>query len=483
MSYHSRLAAGPMARAPAAQSLTGDQSGSSGATPGASRAVNPQPPASGLPSSPNCGRHSAAIGRRTLLKLAGVGGVSWLTPLAHVLARQAETNSRRPAQSLILLWLDGGPSQLETLDPHSGTHIAAGTRAIETRVPGVRLAAGYERLAEQMESVTLIRSMKSKEGDHERGVYLAKTGYRPDPTVVHPAIGAICCEQLPAQSALSSAATDIPRHVSILPGAWPSRGGYLGAQYDAFKTYDPQHKVPDVVATVEDRRFARRFEEDLDVVERAFARGRSGRVEATLHRHTMRAARQMMSSEQLAAFDVMQEPAALLAAYGDTPFGRGCLAARRLIEVGVRCVEVTLGGWDSHINNHEIHRELATTLDPALATLIRDLRERELLEHTLVVCAGEFGRTPRVNPLGGRDHWPHAFSIALSGGGIRGGHVVGETDPDGGREVVDPHTFADVHATLLSALGIDPALEIITPIGRPLRLAEGQPIRELVDGR
>ena len=170
---------------------------------------------------------------------------------------------------------------------------------------------------------------------------------------------------------------------------------------------------------------------DLDVVERAFARGRAGRVAATLHRETLARARTMMSSEQLRAFDVGREPAAVRAEYGDTPFGRGCLAARRLIEVGVRCVEVTLDGWDSHVNNHEVHRKLVGELDPAFAALIRDLKMRGLLDRTVVLCGGEFGRTPKVNLAGGRDHWPNGFSLALAGGGMRGGFALGETDPEG----------------------------------------------------
>src|SRR5262249_6562109 len=144
---------------------------------------------------------------------------------------------------------------------------------------------------------------------------------------------------------------------------------------------------------------------DLDVLERAFAVGRSRRVQTTLHRQTLARARTMMTSEQLVAFDVSKEPASVLAEYGDTPFGRGCLAARRLTEVGVRCVEVTLSGWDSHVNNHEIHRARVKELDPAFAALLRDLRRRDALDRTIVLCCGEFGRTPKINLGGGRDHW------------------------------------------------------------------------------
>jgi hypothetical protein len=410
------------------------------------------------------------IDRRGFLKFAGV---SWLTPVGQLLADQAE-RTRQPAQSIILLWLDGGPSQLETFDPHPDTRIAGGTKAIATSVPGIQLAQGYEHLAEQMGSVALVRSMVSKEGDHERGTYLIKTGYRPDPTVEHPSIGAICCHELPVGR------TDIPRHISILTEQRPSRGGFLGGEFDAFQVGDPKGTLPDVTSPVPSPRELARVQ-DLDVVERAFARGRRGRVETTLHRETLARARVMMSSEQLKAFDVSQESTGVLAEYGDTPFGRGCLAARRLIEVGVRCVEVTLGGWDTHVNNHEIHKARAKVLDPAFAALLRDLSRRRLLDRTVVLCCGEFGRTPKVNPLGGRDHWPGGFSLAMAGGGIRGGLAIGQTDPEGVKDPVRPTTIEDVHATVLTALGLNPAKENTAPAtGRPIKLSAGRPIRELL---
>lgn len=410
------------------------------------------------------------IDRRGFLKLAGL---SWLTPVGQLLARQAE-QSREPAQSIILLWLGGGPSQLETFDPHPDTRIAGGTKAIATAAPGIQLAAGFDRLAALMGSVALVRSMVSKEGDHERGTYLMKTGYRPDPTVEHPSIGAICCHELPVGQ------TDIPRHISILAGQWPSRGGFLGGEFDAFQAGDPQGALPDVTAAVPAPRDLARVA-DLEVLERAFARGRRTRVDATLHRETLARARLMMSSEQLKAFDVSHEPASLRAEYGDTAFGRGCLAARRLTEVGVRCVEVTLDGWDTHVNNHSFQAAKVKILDPAFAALLRDLKSRNALDRTIVLCCGEFGRTPKINVTAGRDHWTNGFSLALAGGGLRGGVAVGATDPEGAKDPVRPATIEDVHATVLSALGLNPAKENIAPAtSRPIKLSAGRPIRELL---
>jgi hypothetical protein len=413
---------------------------------------------------------SLPIDRRGFLAFAGL---SWLTPVGELLARQAEKSSAR-AQSVILLWLGGGPSQLETFDPHPGKKIAGGTKAIGTAAKGVQLAEGFERLAGQMNSVALIRSMVSKEGDHERGTYMMKRGYRPDPTVEHPSIGAICAHELPILR------TEIPRHISILSGQWPSRGGFLGAEFDPFQADDPKGALPDVSSGVSKVRDADRLA-DLDILERSFAFGRKHRLDVAQHREMLARARVMMGSEQLKAFDVSQEPESLRKEYGDSPFGRSCLAARRLIEVGVRCVEVTLDGWDSHVANHEVHRSKIKVLDPAFAALLRDLKQRKLLERTIVVCCGEFGRTPKINLGAGRDHWPSGFSLALAGGSIRGGTVLGETDPEGIEGPPKPTQVEDVHATVLTALGLNPAKEnIATATGRPIKLSPGKPLRTLL---
>jgi hypothetical protein len=415
------------------------------------------------------------LNRRHFLH-ASLAGASWLTPVGHWLARAAETapDRKAPAKSVIMLWMAGGPSQLETFDPHPGTKIGGDTKAIRTAAKGIEIASGLPLLAEEMGSVALVRSLVSKEGDHERGTYTLKTGFRPDPTVIHPALGAIACHSLP------QAGTDIPRHVSIFPGQWPARGGYLGDRLDAFHIDDPAGPVPDTSSFLPQQRDADRARH-LNVVEAAFAKGREKRIGTTLHTETIAAAQRMMASEQLQAFDVSREPLSVRQRYGNTPFGRGCLAARRLIEVGVRCVEVTLGSWDSHINNHEFCGQLNATLDPAFAALLRDLRERQLLASTLVMWGGEFGRTPHINGAGGRDHWPTGFSVALAGGGIRGGQALGATDPQGeSKEPTTPVNVGDLHATALHCLGIDFTQINQTPIGRTVKFAEGKVLEPLV---
>ncbi len=430
---------------------------------------------------PHCGSPQH-LSRRGLLRAAG--GAALLGPLSQALAAAAELPGSDPVRpkSVILLWLDGGPSQLETFDPHPGGRYGGDVKSIGTSLAGVEFADTLPRLAEQMHQMALIRSVVGKEGDHERAVYHIKTGYRPDPTLTHPAVGAILCHQ-------SDRGADIPRHVSILPGARAGRGGYLGARFDAFKVYDPAGPVPDVSRQVESARYDRRVADLLEVVEPRFGRRRLADLERqrTLHAAMTDAALTMMTSDQLAAFDVTQEPQAVRDEFGDTPFGRGCLAAARLVEVGVRCVEVTLGGWDSHINNHSLQTAACTTLDPAAAALINDLQRRDLLATTLVVIAGEFGRTPQINPAEGRDHWVHGFSVAMAGCGIRRGVVHGATDPnpdlsgdDPAAGVSDPVTIPEIHATMLKTLGLDPGLQVQTPIGRPMFLTEAEPLGRLI---
>ena len=231
-----------------------------------------------------------------------------------------------------------------------------------------------------------------------------------------------------------------------------------------------------MTAAVDSQRFRQRLK-DVSVVDTEFGQGRLPDLDQqrTSQSVVIDQAVRMMDSTQLKAFDLSDVPLETRNLFGDSPFGRGCLAAARLIEVGVRCIEVTLSGWDSHVTNHELQTARKADLDPALAGLIRYLRERSLLDQTLVVCGGEFGRTPSINPAGGRDHWPHGFSIALAGGGLPGGRVIGETDPEGSKlKYEDGITVADIHASLLHRLGIDPTRELITPIGRPIKLSEGR---------
>lgn len=435
----------------------------------------------------SCGSLSH-VNRRTLLKASGLAGLTWLTPLSKLLARQEEeSRGRKRPRSVIVLWMEGGASQLETFDPHPNTEIAAGSKAIKTCLPDVMLGEGLPQLAEMMNDVSIVRSVTSKEGDHERAIYNVKTGFRPDPTLLHPSIGAVMCHELGDPEGMN---VEIPRHVSILANQNAARGGYLGDQYDAFKVYDPQNPVPDVQRAVDEDRFDKRLADLRNVLEPEFSRGRHKRFQPDqlLDHQLTDAAVEMMSSDQLKAFDVSSASKKLREDYGNTAFGRGCLTAVRLIETGVRCVEVTLTGWDSHAKNHEIQGGLIKQLDPAFATLIKDLKDRDLFDDTIIVCGSEFGRTPEMNPAGGRDHWPHGFSIALAGGGIQGGRIIGETSPTPftdtekrGKDLVNPQRIENIHATIFDALGVDVSKQYQTPIGRPMYISEGTPIKELLE--
>jgi uncharacterized protein (DUF1501 family) len=435
-----------------------------------------------LQSISECGS-TCHLHRRAWLRLAGLSGLSWLTPLATRLARASEQRRARP-KSLIMLWLEGAPSQLETFDPHPDTEIAAGSTARATCAPGIKLGSGLEQTAELMNEISLVRAVTGKEGDHERAIYNLRTGYRLDATLMHPSIGSVICHQYRPGD---EADFDLPRHISILPGSTPGRGGFLGDGLDAFKLGDPVQPLPDLSTSVQSSRQDRRLA-DLAFLDQRLQQRTAARPGEAGRRQSLEQALRMMSSDQLAAFDLTSVPRAERLRYGDTPFGRGCLAARRLIEAGVRCVEVTLPGWDTHINNHELQAGQIAILDPAFASLISDLQRRDLLDSTVVVCGGEFGRTPQINKLGGRDHWPHGFSVALAGGGIRGGRVIGETSPTPDLAVKnplvnlrEPRPVEDLHATILEAFSLDLTHEFITS-GRPIKITEGRPISGLLSG-
>ncbi len=411
------------------------------------------------------------VPRRSVLQSAAGLGLSFLMPALDL--KDAEERGSERAKSLLILWMAGGPSQLETWDQHAGSATGGQTKAIKTTLPGAEIASLYPQVAEQLGELNIIRSLTSKEGDHERGTVYVKTGYRPDPIFTYPAVSAIVAKKLRSEE------LEIPAHVSLGGGQWPARGGYLGASFDAFRVFNPGRHINNLKSLVDEERQAQRLK-SLDVVTSAFARGKQLQVDKTLHQHTIDQALRMMSSEQLKAFEIDSEPAAVRDAYGDSQFGRGCLVARRLLETGVRAIEVTLNGWDSHASNHEGHITQSQMLDPAFATLISELKKRDLLQSTIVLCIGEFGRTPKINPLDGRDHWPNWFSCIVGGGGLAKGLVIGETDPAGTKDATEPVSVNDLFATLLQQLSIDPAEETMTPIGRPIALSDGKPVAKLL---
>jgi hypothetical protein len=398
-----------------------------------------------------------SLTRRQLIR-AGAFGLTFL-------ATRGLASSPKD-RSLLTVWLEGGPSQLETWDPHPRLSQCG---AIATSVPGLSIAELYPRTAEAIRPLSVIRSLTSKEGDHERGTYTVKTGHRPEAGVVHPALGAIACRLLPPASSA------LPPYVALGRGHFPARAGFLGAPFDPFRVAEPGAHLDNLEPEVPGPRQARRLEV-VKLVDEGFA---AQPVQA--QQETRGAALALMSSPELGAFRLDDEPARVRQAYGSSAFGKGCLVARRLLEHGVRAVEVTLSGFDSHARNLQAHRDAALMLDGALASLLGDLAQRDLLRHTVVLVIGEFGRTPKVNVAEGRDHWPHAFPCLLGGAGLHGGQVIGETDPSGAAQAPkDPMPIEDLTATVLAALGLDPGDELQAPSGRPIALSGGKPVRKLL---
>ena len=413
--------------------------------------------------------------RRQVLEFLSACGVSLALPA--MTARAAARRQDERPKSLITLWMNGGMSQLETWDPHPGTKSGGEVKDIATSNKDVRISELLPQMAEQLHSCMLIRSLTSKEGDHERGAAFVKTGYRPEPTLKYPTLGAIAAHELP------NSELEIPQYVTLAPDRIVPEGGYLGNQWDAFRVFQPGMGLSNLKSYVSPERQADRLQ-GLNVVSRQFEQRRQFGAKRTLHQNTLDRALEMMSSEQLKAFELETESSSTKADYGDTSFGRGCLVARRLVEVGVRSIEVTLPGFDTHVANHSGHVTNCKILDPAIATLIQELRERDLLDSTIVLCISEFGRTPGINPAAGRDHWPNWFSCMIAGGGFRESTVIGATPTDvfegkkaDGKLVLpaEPVLVPELYATIMATMGIDFRKEILTPIGRPIRFADALP--------
>lgn len=417
------------------------------------------------------------MNRRDILR-AGAGGLlgallsQWASKVAF--AGDAAPNARKAAaKSVILLWMNGGPSHVDTWDPKPGTKVAGPHKAIKTSIPNVMISEHMPRLAAAANKLAIVRGMTSKEGNHARAQYLLHTGYAPNPTVIHPSLGGWVSKKLGAP------ANGLPAFVSL---GGPSFGaGFLGVQHGPFvlpKGGDlPQNAG--FFAEVDEARFRAR-KGLLEGMEKGFGE-RTGDAKVDGHRAVYEKADKLMHSADLAAFDVSKENDAAKKAFGDTDFGRACMVASRLVAAGVPCVEVVLDGWDTHQDNFGRTKRLMGVLDPAMSALLADLEAKKLLDSTLVVWMGDFGRTPRINGNDGRDHHPGAWSAVLAGAGIRKGVVVGETDAEGDKVAKDPVTVPNLLATVASQLGMNPGESFLTPIGRPIAITEnGTPVAQLL---
>jgi hypothetical protein len=413
------------------------------------------------------------IARRDFLRgISAAGIAAGATSWTDALSLQAK-ELRRQGMSCILLWMPGGPSQFETLDPKPGHANGGETKAIDTAVSGIRISENLPQLAKAMNDVALIRSMTTKEGNHQRAAFLLHTSYAPTASVIHPTLGSVVSKQI------RDSQCELPAFVRIGPRFVNSgSGGLLGREFDPFAVTSAGRMPNNAQPATDTDRYRRR----LGLLGKLEASSTASEIpsQAEEHRHLYDKASQMILSPQMQAFDITKESDKVRDAYGKSEFGAGCLLARRLIESGVTFVEVGLGNWDTHQDNAAGVKRLTEQLDQPYAHLIADLKERGLLDNTLVIWMGEFGRTPRINPRGGRDHYPRAFSVALSGGGVKGGQVIGSTDA-GGENVTDrPVTVQDLFQTFYKSLKIDAKLENMSPIGRPIKIVDGgKPVDEI----
>jgi uncharacterized protein (DUF1501 family) len=404
-----------------------------------------------------------AVSRRGFLRAlggtaAGLAGLGWLDYLTLHAAQV-----RKSGKACILLWMAGGPSQFETFDPKPGADTQGPTRAIPTAAWGIQIAEHWRKVAGVTRELAVIRSMTSKEGNHGRATYLLHTGYSPSGGIVHPGFGSIVASELGRTD------FDLPNFVSIQgPSIGPS---FLGVQHAPFIVLDPDRPPDNLAAPVSGDRMTRRLDL-LKELESPFAR--SGAADQVRdHQALYKQTAQMVLSPRVKAFDLVSEPDKVRAAYGRTPFGQSCLMARRLVEAGVPFIEVQSSGWDTHGNELASLKKLIPPVDQGMAVLIADLKVRGLLDKTLVVWMGEFGRMPRINLTAGRDHFPAAFNAVLAGGGVKGGQVIGATDKLGTAVVDRPVTVPDLFCTFCQSLGINPRRENQSNVGRPLKIVEG----------
>jgi uncharacterized protein (DUF1501 family) len=419
-----------------------------------------------------------SLNRRDFVKFTAAGTLfsslsGWLDVLA---ARAGTRGTGRKHKACILLWMDGGPSHKDTFDLKPGTKDAGEFKPIPTSVPGIEISEHFPQFAGLMQHAAILRGMSTGEGAHGRAKYYLHTGYKEGVGGLnYPSLGSICSAELGRPD------FPLPNFVSV--GNRVYGAGFLGARHQPLVVNDPARGVENLKALVSPSQFDKRFGL-LEEMEQGFFKNYQAEAGSD-HRTTYQRAVRMMKAPEAKAFDLALEPDSAKAAYGDNPFGRGCLLARRLVETGIPFVEVVLNGWDTHQNNFDRVKSLSQQVDPAMSALVTDLKQRGLLDSTLVIWMGEFGRTPKINSRGakpGRDHYPRAWSSVLVGGGIKGGQVIGRTDREGAVVEERPISVLDFMATVCGVLGIDYNKQNNSPIGRPIRIVDkgAKPIQELL---
>jgi hypothetical protein len=425
--------------------------------------------------------------RRDFLAAGAAGFLGLgLADLLRLEARAGGEARRGRATSVILMWLAGGPSTIDMWDPkpEAPEEIRGEFKTVATAASGVRVTDQLPRMAKVMDRCAVVRSLQHNIPAHGPGTVYMATGNRPTPALDYPSLGSAAARLLPARPG-------VPPYIALgglRQDGFAGGAGYLGPAYNPFEAEVGDGRNPGPrrieglslpealpLAELENReRLRGRLDARFKALDRAD-------LPAGLDEFNRQALDILRSDRTGKAFDLEREPASVRDRYGRNPLGQAALTARRLVEAGVRFVTLGSGGWDTHAANFRALRGLLPPVDQALSALIGDLADRGLLGSTLVYCAGEFGRTPRVNGQGGRDHWSRAMAAVLAGGGVRGGVAYGSTDAHGLAPGAEPCSPDDVSATVFSALGFDPHHELLTSSGRPIKLfREGNILRGLL---
>ncbi len=437
--------------------------------------------------------HEKDMNRRDFLRVGSLGvlGMS-LSQFLHVksaLASVGGVNEKAKAQACILIWLEGGASQVDTWDPKPNSNF----KAISTNVPGIQVSELLPRMAGQMDKISIVRSMQTEEDNHAGASYYALTGHRPSPAMRFPSFGSIITKELGPRN-------NVPPHV--LAPQWERERQYeryfgsafIGPENDPMVVPDPSRED----FHIDDLRLPKglslerveRRQAFMDIWDRFHREKMEVAEYSNMDSFRAQALNMIMTPDVREAFDLTKEPDATRDLYGRGPVGQSVLLARRLVEAGSRFVTAAgfpFNSWDTHSDNDAKHRdEQVPALDRALSALLIDLDRRGLLESTVVIAMGEFGRTPHINAKLGRDHWPDCWSLVVGGGGIAGGRVVGASDERGAYVAESQTSMGDVYATIYKALGIDWEKTYMTPIGRPIKVATsiggetGVPLKELI---
>ena len=375
-------------------------------------------------------------------------------------------------KSAILLWMGGGPSTIDLWDLKPGAATGGIFKPVSTSADGIQICEHLPLMAQQMHHMNIVRSMSTREADHMRGRYYMHTGYVPNPNVEHPSYGSVISHELMS----SIPQLDIPPFVSI--GGASIGAGFLGTSYSPF-VVNSNGTVRDLDMGIDQSRLDQRLRM-LKTIEDKFVNEKRGDY-ASDHSKLLTKTVKLMTSSQMEVFKVSKEPKEVQERYGNTGFGRGCLMARRLVEMGVPFIEVDLGGWDNHTDIFKtLQDQKLPELDKAMSALISDLNDRGLLQDTAIIWMGEFGRTPNINGNGGRDHWAKSWSVVVGGAGFKGGVIVGETSSDGKEVITEPYSSQDLMASVLKSLGISLETSFTAKNGRPMRIANsGKLIKEL----